>query len=138
MYQQGCETMKIEDKIEIQDMTARYAMAMDDYDLDAWMATWDVHGVWKGSLGEFQGKEKLRELFAALGERIKNRRHVMANHVITGNSERAEQRCYMLIFDRVNEAKLIASGVYNDRLIKTGGKWKFVERKIVLDPSFKP
>lgn len=130
--------MKTEDKIEIQELTARYANAMDDTDLDAWMQTWDANGLWKGGLGEFEGTAKLQELFAALGERIKNRRHVMTNFVISGEGEQAEQRCYMLVFDRVNEAKLIATGVYTDRLIKTGGKWKFLERRVVLDPSFRP
>ncbi len=130
--------MKTEDKIEIQELTARYANAMDDTDLDAWMETWDGNGSWKGGLGEFQGTDKLKELFAALGERIKNRRHVMTNFVISGEGDQAEQRCYMLVFDRVNEAKLIASGVYNDRLIKAGGKWKFLERRVALDPSFRP
>lgn len=63
--------MKTEDKLEIQELTARYANAMDDTDLDAWMETWDANGLWKGGLGEFQGTAKLQELFAALGERIK-------------------------------------------------------------------
>ncbi|MCC6979433.1 MAG: nuclear transport factor 2 family protein [Candidatus Melainabacteria bacterium] len=130
--------MNVEDKLQIQELTARYANAMDDTDLDAWMATWDAGGTWKGGLGEFQGTEKLKELFAALGDRIKNRRHVMTNFVIDGSGDEAQQRCYMLVFDRVNDAKLIASGVYNDRLIKTGGKWKFTERRVTLDPSFRP
>lgn len=130
--------MKFEDKLEIQELTSRYANAMDDTDLESWMATWDANGLWKGGLGEFQGADKLRELFAALGERIKNRRHVMTNFVIEGDGVRAEQRCYMLVFDRVSEARLIASGVYNDRLIKTGGAWKFLERQVALDPSFRP
>jgi 3-phenylpropionate/cinnamic acid dioxygenase small subunit len=130
--------MKSEDKAEIQELTARYANAMDDMDLDAWMATWDGNGLWKGGLGEFQGTQKLKELFAALGDRIKNRRHVMTNFVIDADGDLADQRCYMLVFDRVNEARLIASGVYNDRLIKTDGKWKFLERRVALDPSFRP
>lgn len=130
--------MKTDDKVEIQELTARYANAMDDTDLDAWMATWDGNGLWKGGLGEFQGTEKLKELFADLGDRIKNRRHVMTNFVIEGEGDQADQRCYMLVFDRVNEARLIASGVYNDRLIKADGKWKFLERRVALDPSFRP
>ncbi len=130
--------MKSEDKVDIQELTARYANAMDDTDLDAWLATWDGNGLWKGGLGEFQGTQKLKELFAALGDRIKNRRHVMTNFVIDGEGDRADQRCYMLVFDRVNEARLIASGVYNDRLIKADGKWKFLERRVALDPSFRP
>ncbi|MBA3856125.1 MAG: hypothetical protein C0507_04375 [Cyanobacteria bacterium PR.3.49] len=130
--------MEIEDKLQIQELTARYANAMDDSDLDAWLATWDATGMWRGGLGEFQGFEKLRELFAALGDRIKNKRHVMTNLVIDGFGDQAQQRCYMLVFDRVNEPKLIASGVYNDHLIKVSGEWKFLERRVALDPSFRP
>lgn len=132
------DEMKAEDKIEIQELTARYANAMDDTDLDSWMSTWDVNGLWRGGLGEFHGSEKLKELFAALGDRIRDRRHVMTNFVIDGDEAQAQQRCYMLVFDRANEARLLASGVYNDRLIKTEGKWKFLERRVALDPSFRP
>jgi len=111
--------MKAEDKIEIQELAARYANAMDDMDLDSWLSTWDISGIWKGGLGEFHGIEKLKELFAALGDRIKDRRHVMTNFVIDGDEAQAQQRCYMLVFDRVKEARLLASGVYNDRLISS-------------------
>ena len=130
--------MKAEDKVEIQELTARYDNAMDDIETEFGMSTWDSNGLWKGGLGEFQGSDKLRELFAALGDRIKNRRHVMTNFVIQGDGQEAQQRCYMLVYDRVNEPRLIASGVYTDRLIKSDGRWKFLERRVVLDPSFKP
>jgi len=130
--------MSIEDKLEIQELTSRYANEMDDTDLDAWMETWDIDGSWKGGLGEFKGTQKLKELFSVLGDRIKDRRHVMTNFVVTVTGDQAVQRSYMLVFDRVNEPRLIASGVYNDRLIRTGGTWKFIERSVSLDPSFRP
>lgn len=130
--------MSAEDKIEIQELACRYANAVDDAELNEWMDTWDKNGLWVGRLGEFQGTEKLKELWDALGKRAQNMRHVMTNFVIKVEGEKAQMRCTLLFFDRIEEARLMATGIYQDLLIKKGGKWKFVERRVNIDPSFRP
>ena len=127
-----------DDKVEIIELTNRYANAMDDDDLDTWLSTWAKNGLWEGGVGRFQGKEELSKLFETLGPRIKGKRHVMTNNVITLFSVTAEQTCYLLVFEAEEEPKLIATAVYKDKLEKIRGAWKFVHRSIKMDPSFKP
>jgi 3-phenylpropionate/cinnamic acid dioxygenase small subunit len=127
-----------DDKVAIQELSNRYANAMDNGDADGWLDTWDDAGVWEGGLGRYEGKANLRKLLDDLGARIQGKRHVMTNFVINGFGLEARQTCYLLVFEREMEAKLLATGVYTDRLKKVGGMWKFVHRSVKLDPSFRP
>ena len=127
-----------QDKIEIYELSARYANALDSGDLEEWLDTWADNGVWEGALGKYEGRESLAKLPADLGARIQGKRHVMSNFVITGDAELATQKCYLLVFERERSAELIATGVYVDTIAKINGVWKFARRTVKLDPSFKP
>src|SRR5271170_3460490 len=121
-------TIASEDKVEIQELSARYANALDCGDIESWLDTWDAECIWEGGPGRFEGKDGLRNLHSVLKPRLEGRRHVMTSFVITGDGISAQQTCYMLIFDRVTEPKLIATGIYKDSLKKVGDQWKFVHR----------
>lgn len=127
-----------DDKVAIQELSNRYANAVDSGDASSWLDTWDDAGVWEGGLGRYEGKGRLRKLFDDLGARIHGKRHVMTNFVIEGDQAEARQVCYLLVFERETEAKLVATGVYTDKLKKVHGGWKFVHRSVKLDPSFRP
>ena len=131
-------TQNTDDKREIIELTNKYAIAMDEDDLETWLSTWSKSGTWEGGVGKFQGEEELKNLFETLGPRIKGKRHVMTNHVVSLNGINAEQTCYLLVFEAVEEAKLIATAVYKDKLEKIRGSWRFTHRVIKMDPSFKP
>jgi hypothetical protein len=105
---------------------------MDDGDVEAWMKTWSQDGVWEGGIGVFEGADKLRGLLPALGDRIKNKRHVMTNFVIEGDAQSATQRCYLLIIDRAKQAPPTCA-VYVDELRKIEGAWRFVRRTVKID-----
>lgn len=122
----------IEDKLAIQELSARYANAMDDDDIDAWMQTWSPNGIWKGRAGTYEGTEQLKRLLPDIRERTKNKRHVMTNFVIDVDGAQAAQCCYLLIFDMTRQTTP-TTAVYRDRLKKENGKWLFVERCVTLD-----
>lgn len=129
-------SLKFEDKVEIQELSARYANAMDDGNLEEWLDTWADDGIWEGAVGKYEGKSALAKLLGDLGARIQNKRHVMTNSVITGAGDQAVQQCYLLVFEREDSPALIATGVYKDTLKKIDGSWKFAQRAVKLDPSF--
>jgi 3-phenylpropionate/cinnamic acid dioxygenase small subunit len=121
-----------EDRISIQQVTAKYAIAMDDADMETWLSTWDERGIWEGGPGKFEGHEQLRQLFPALGDRVVGKRHVVSNFVIEGEGEAASQQCYLLVMDRKKE-HLPWTLVYKDTLQKKDGNWRFVHRRATLD-----
>lgn len=120
------------DKFEIQELTARYALAMDQHDVSRWLETWSPAGRWEGALGVYEG-DRLPLLLRDLGERIVDRRHIITNHVIDVAGEEAEQTCYMQILAYKGGPKIVASAVYRDRLKKIDGQWRFVCRQMTLD-----
>lgn len=127
--------LSVEDKFEIQELAVRYANAMDDGDLNAWLSTWDENGIWEGGIGRYEGAA-LRNLLTDLGARIQGKRHVMTNFVISEVDSTVNLKSYLLVFERETGTKCVATGVYNDKLTKVGGEWKFAHRTVKLDPSF--
>ena len=125
------------DKIEIQELSSKYANAMDNDDVESWLATWSSSGSWTGGLGTYVGTERLRELFCDLGNRIRGKRHVMTNFVIEGDEVSAKQCCYMLIAD-IAKSGPPGTAVYTDELKKIDGRWRFIERKVVIDQLVAP
>jgi len=127
-----------QDKIEIQELSARYANALDSGNIGEWLDTWTDEGVWEGGLGKYEGKSSLAKLIKDLGARIQGKRHVMCNFVIDGNGDEARQQSYLLVFERETSPALIATGVYHDIVKRVNGNWKFASRLVKLDSSFAP
>lgn len=124
----------LNDRLAIKDLTARYALAMDEHDINSWLATWHIEGVWQGGLGRYRGHEELPNLLRDLGERNENRRHIITNHVIELLSEsEARQTCYMQIVAYKGGCRVVGTAVYRDRLSKAKGQWYFLERQMNLD-----
>jgi len=121
------------DKQQIIELTARYALAMDEHNVDQWLTTWSEDGKWEGALGTYIGKAKLPQLLKDLGERIENRRHVITNHVIDVSDQEATQTCYMQILAYKGGCRIAGMAVYRDRLRKVDGQWRFFHRQMSLD-----
>ncbi len=122
-----------EDRLEIQELGARYALAMDQNDLTAWMATWSPQGIWEGRMGTYTGSIELKKLFSELDPRTRGKRHLLTNYVIDGDSGQARQTCYMLIVEAKIGGNSTTTAVYQDQLTRLDGKWVFLRRQMNLD-----
>jgi hypothetical protein len=123
---------KLQDRLDIQALTIRYANALDRGDIEAWLESWADDGIWEGAVGRYEGKQRLAQLPVDLGARIQGKRHVMSNFVLSGEGDEREQRVYMLIFDKASSANLLATGSYVDIVKKINGQWKFAHRTLDL------
>ena len=126
-------TLSADDKIEIQELAARYALTMDENDLTGWMDTWAEEGVWQGPRGTYAGHVELKNLLSDLGDRIKNKRHVITNPIVQGTQTLATLTCYMLIMEAKTCGAIVGSAIYRDELRKVDGRWKFTRRTIKID-----
>lgn len=125
--------MDTEDKLKIIEMTARYALAMDEHDVKSWLQTWCEDGKWEGALGTYEGHANLPNLLRDLGERNEHRRHIITNHVIDVQGSSATQTCYMQIVAYKGGARLVGTAVYKDTLRKENQRWLFARRQMRLD-----
>jgi SnoaL-like domain len=97
----------------------------------------DVHvGLAEGNPlgGRFEGTDALVAYARTNHEIAKGRaRHWNANLLIEGDGETATMRCYMLNLTAGAGKIAGTTGIYEDRLRKVDGVWRFVERHIAVD-----
>ena len=127
-----------EDKIFIEELIAKYNLALDNSNIDEWTNTWLDDGIWTTTFGEAKGKTELKNMANQITNEFANgKRHVSTNIVIedtSTNSSMASAISYLTVIDAQNRPEVIATGVYNDTLKKDGsGKWKFFHRKLDID-----
>ena len=92
-------------------------------------------------LGEFSGHAGVRD-FADRTARLKRDegvqfRHVVSNLVVDVEGDRAHATCYLLDFrTRDGKTDLLSPGEYDCILRKSGGRWLFERRAVVMDRRF--
>jgi len=130
-----------DDKAQIIELGYRYARAVDDDDIDAWLATWTSDGELTAAFGSARGLADLRALETRLQAGFsRGHRHVVANTIVEGDSKTAEatSTSYLIIFEREHSPSVIATAVYHDTLRNIDGLWKFSKRDLRNDPNGKP
>ncbi len=128
----------------IRQLLGRYNMAIDLGDAEGWAATFTPDGVFlctgvpDGSPfgGRHEGTAELIAYAKTHYGAAKGRaRHWNANLVIDGDGETATMRCYLLALTTGGGKLSGTTGIYNDRLRKVDGHWRFVERHIAIDDT---
>lgn len=136
-----------DDYIEIQQLYANYARALDLGQGERFAATFVEEGEFTGGrpagrAGEtrtpLKGKEGLTKMGSQGGSR-----HFTSNLVITPAPEGAKGSCYLLLFNARNiPATITETAIYDDTLVKTPQGWRFKQRVVWRDDDditpFKP
>jgi hypothetical protein len=128
----------VSDRVEIQELTARYAWSLDTGDEDAFVncfcrdgeLVWDVfetEGRWRGALA-------LRRFIGYFSQRPESagRQHHVSNLVVTPTDSGASARSYVAVALRRAEGPhlLNVMGYYEDELARENGCWRFSRRYI--------
>jgi hypothetical protein len=130
-------TMTAMDYIEIQQLYANYAHALDKGEADRFLKTFTVDGEFTGGRGPGRASETRTP---TTGDRLKamgsrgGSRHFTANLVITPTPDGAKGSCYLLLFNaRAIPATITETAIYDDTLVKTPEGWKFKKRVVWRD-----
>jgi 3-phenylpropionate/cinnamic acid dioxygenase small subunit len=135
-----------DDYIEIQQLYANYAHALDKGEEERFVATFVEGGEFTGGRGPGRGAEARPPLtgqsLAAIGRRS-GTRHFNANLVITPIEGGAKGSCYLLLYDaRTTPPSFVETAIYDDTLVKTPQGWRFKKRVVWRDDDditpFKP
>ena len=119
--------LSAQDYFEIQQLYARYNIAIDSGDAEGWAATFTADGVFNTSVGHDAlvnfvktGREKLGGA---------TRKHWNNNLLITGNSKEASRNVYLMLVDiSTKPPSILATASYTDSLVKTKDGWRFTKR----------
>jgi ketosteroid isomerase-like protein len=108
------------DRITIQELMAKYNLALDNKNLDEWINTWADDGVWTTTFGEAKGKTELKNMIDQVtNEFASGKRHVSTNIVIEdAQNNMANARSYLTVIEAKKTPEVVASGTYSDIIKK--------------------
>lgn len=133
------------DRAEIENLSARYMIAVDAGDIETVMAAWADDGVLEWVRGVEHGKEAIRKAMSNFGGAAASRaiadgatsrprtRHHILNHVIDVDGDTARTVAYWFALTNntpQTNVQVFYFGHYEDELIKRDGRWLFKKRKI--------
>jgi len=132
------------DRAEIEDLQARYMLALDSGDVDTYVSTFTEDGVLDIGDGPIKGRDAIRKIIGGMpgrkaesGDAAKLRpatgRHNITNIVIKIEGNKAYGRAYWFHYGNNNPqrtATLDSYGHYVDELMKVNGRWLFTLRRI--------
>jgi hypothetical protein len=128
-------SLSAEDKIAIQELSNTHVKYLDAHEVEAWAGCWVPNGKFIATYGTFEGHEAIKEFIRGHIKAGKEdgARHTLMNYVIEGDSDRAT--VYSLVVKvQVEKAPfIIATGVYNDVVVRTSEGWKFESRQLDVD-----
>jgi ketosteroid isomerase-like protein len=133
------------DRAEIENISARYMVAVDSGDIETVMSTWADDGVLDWIGGVENGKDAIRKAMSNFGgaailgtmpadaKTRQRTRHQIMNHVIDVNGNTAKTTAYWFAMTNntpQKDVQLLYMGHYEDELVKQNGKWLFKKRKV--------
>ena len=130
--------LSTDDKIAIQELSNTHVKHLDAHEVEAWVSCWVPDGKFIATYGTFEGHEAIKEFIRGHIKAGKEdgARHVLTNYVITEDgADRAEVYCLVVKIQVEKSPFIIASGVYNDVVVRTADGWKFESRQLDVDPG---
>jgi hypothetical protein len=128
----AADTLSAQDYFEIQQLYARYNIAIDSGDAEGWAATFTPDGVFN----TFSGHDALVGFIKTWREKLNGatRKHWNNNLQVSGNSKEASASTYLMLVDfSTKPPSILMSGSYTDSLVKTKEGWRFTKRMTKSD-----
>jgi hypothetical protein len=131
------------DRAEIEDLQARYMLALDSGDVETYLSTFTKDGVLDIGDGEIKGHDAIRKVIGGMPQgkteegapklRPATGRHNITNIVIKVEGNKAYGRAYWFHYGNNNPqrtATFDSYGHYEDEMMKVNGRWLFTKRRI--------
>jgi hypothetical protein len=124
--------LSTQDYIDIEQLYSTYNHAIDSGDGEAWAATFTPDG----TFNKFAGHDQLVGFIQQWKEKMNggNRRHWNTNLRILPSKDGASAAVYLMLVD-VTTKSIVATGMYNDTLVKTASGWRFKSRATKMDAA---
>jgi len=130
-------TGTMEDREQIRELYARYALYIDSSRFEEWVGCFTEDGVFESPrLGKHVGRDALRKFTASYKESWAGAqvRHMMVNVSFDVHGDHAHGTCNLIYYHiKGGKTELAAVGGYHDELRKVSGDWLFSHRKVFVD-----
>ena len=123
------------DREAIKQLTNRYGLAVDTFDLDAIVEIWVPDGVFDASafgLGMLEGHDQLREFFGHNQQVMANQFHLIAQHIIDFDGPDEARGTNYLFQDGYTHdgTRIHCLGLNTDSYVRTADGWRIKVRAI--------
>jgi len=130
--------LTVEDRLEITELVARYNHAVDSGDGKAFADTFTDDGALDAAGRVIEGRAALASFAERLPKSVRAPRHIASNLLVDGDSDActATLAAYVQMYALDGEPprqQVVASGLYDDRLTKVDGRWRFERRVFTAD-----
>ena len=121
---------RIESRIAILDLTARYCHGADGRDVSAFRSVWHPEATWDVSTRQFHGLEQIVEAVAQQWESFASMHHSTSNPIIefTSDDDATGRHDVLTLTVLRNGQALLSTGQYVDRYARSDGRWAITER----------
>jgi 3-phenylpropionate/cinnamic acid dioxygenase small subunit len=132
-------TLSAQDRLDVMDLIASYALCIDDGDIDGWVANFLPDAVLDHIGGRASGEAEIRAWVTRLmssgrvgGTPAQLRHFVGLPRVEALADGRAHVRtyCVILAYDPAQKIEVPLVGSYEDTCVKVEGRWRFAHRII--------
>ncbi|WP_420748979.1 nuclear transport factor 2 family protein [Rhodococcus sp. O3] len=129
--QDSAAIAKLVAKDEIRDLAGRYALAVDDHDIESVLSMFTDDGVFEVAGRALQGRDEIRPFYVDSMDRYHTMLHTPEIHLVTllddsqatgimtGHAELA-----------VHDTLMLTAFRYRDRYTKVDGRWLFERRSV--------
>jgi hypothetical protein len=125
--------LNADDYAEIQQLYARYNIAIDTGDAEGWAATFVPDGVFNNSNRGHDALVQFVKDWRAKRDGA-NRRHVNSNLMLTPAADGVKGTTYLVLLNiAARPATIAMTGMYDDALVKTAQGWRFKSRVVKSD-----
>jgi ketosteroid isomerase-like protein len=122
--------LSVEDRLDIHELYARFAMAVDAGDADGWVAVFVPDGVWRRhGKADIVGSEQLRQFALDVNAATPGMLHYTTNILLEETPGGALGRAYLLVLRGGDTLHVRGVGQYEDQLVKFNGRWRFAMRE---------
>jgi hypothetical protein len=128
------DSLTVDDRLDIMDLAARYAWAMDGGQPEGYASVFVPDAVHDPGQGRYLGREAIRDMERGFptDTAFPGTKHLVSQFIIEGNTRRASVRMYVARFTNVpgtNSVEVAWTGYYTDTVVKVGGRWYFEQKK---------
>ncbi|MBX3250979.1 MAG: nuclear transport factor 2 family protein [Myxococcales bacterium] len=129
-------TLNLADRLELHELVARLAHLSDLADWKTYLshfiedATMDP-----GFAPPTRGVTEIEAFLRQTEGGTKGKRHVATNVLVEGAGDEATVISYLVVLEREEIPKVVATAVIRDRVVRRDGVWKVARHEVAVDPG---
>jgi 3-phenylpropionate/cinnamic acid dioxygenase small subunit len=122
----------VADRLAVSDVLIRYATALDNRDWELLASCFTDEATLDYDTSGVYGRDDFAEHCRVGLGRMKATQHVVTNHVIALDGDRAHSTSYVIAQHvRENDITFTLGGTYHDDLVRSGAEWRIASRRFV-------